>query len=144
MDEQCVFCRIVAGKAPAHRVFEDDTVVAFLDIRPINKGHTLVIPKRHAPTLADLPLAEGAQVFAVAQRVAVAMRGEGIGADGANVVINDGKAAFQTVPHTHIHVLPRHRRDVARLASNLVLRRPRDLPAVAALLQHALGRQVDS
>lgn len=141
MGGQCVFCAIAAGGAPAHLVYEDASVLAFLDIRPLRRGHTLVIPRDHHPTLADLPPEEGCKVFAVAHRVAVALRAGTFAADGVNVVVNDGKAAFQTVPHTHVHVVPRHRNDTLGFAANLALRRGRALPEVAReLRQHLAGR----
>lgn len=150
MSGKCVFCAIADGSGPAHLVYEDAVVVAFLDIRPISRGHTLVVPRAHAPTLADMSAADGAHLFGVVQRVARALRfGEadgagtartaGIGADAVNVVINDGRAAFQTVSHTHVHLIPRNHRDVFRFASGLLLRRGSDLPDVAAEVRRGLS-----
>ncbi|AEF41742.1 HIT family protein [Hoyosella subflava] len=140
MDQQeCIFCSIVAGSGPAHVVYEDENVVAFLDIRPIKRGHTLVIPRTHAQDLSELPQQLGAQVFSAAQIIARAVRDERIGAEGANIVINDGEAAFQTVPHTHIHVIPRRHGDKMRLAGGLLTRRASALPETAALLRAAIN-----
>ncbi|MEV0298186.1 HIT family protein [Nocardia sp. NPDC050710] len=131
----CVFCRIVAGEAPATKVYEDDTLCAFLDIRPIARGHTLVIPKRHATELEDLDADLGAHIFRAGHRLALAMRRSTLAADGANLVLNDGKAAFQTVPHIHLHVIPRRHGDKLSLAKGFLLRRPHDPVATAAAIQ---------
>lgn len=136
---ECVFCRIVAGTAPAHRIYEDDTVCAFLDIRPITRGHTLVIPKGHATDLSELDAETGAELFRIGHRIARAVQGPAFGADGANLLINDGKAAFQTVGHVHLHVLPRKHGDIVRFASGLVLRRSREPDRVAAEIRTGLA-----
>ena len=90
----CVFCAIVAGEAPAVRIYEDDDYLAFLDIRPMVRGHTLIIPKNHHIDLTDTPAPVLGGMIALGQRVAQAARASGLHADGSNVVINDGKAAF--------------------------------------------------
>ncbi|WP_067702071.1 HIT family protein [Nocardia jejuensis] len=136
----CIFCEIVAGAAPATKVFEDDIVMAFLDIRPITRGHTLVIPKRHATNLDDLNPALGAQLFAFGHRLAKAVRRSDLGADGANLVLNDGKAAFQTVHHVHLHVVPRQHGDILTFAKGFVLRRPHDRETTAAAIRSGLDR----
>jgi histidine triad (HIT) family protein len=136
---ECVFCRIVAGAAPAHRVYEDDAVCAFLDIRPITRGHTLVIPKHHATDLSELDAEAGAGLFRIGHRIALAAQGPAFAADGANLLINDGKAAFQTVGHVHLHVLPRKHGDKFRVASGLVLRRSHEPEQVAAALRAGLA-----
>jgi histidine triad (HIT) family protein len=111
----CVFCNIVARKIPAHVVYEDDEIIAFLDIRPINPGHTLVIPKAHVASLNDLePVLAGRQ-FQVAGQIAAALRKSGLRCEGINVWLADGKAAFQEIPHIHIHVIPRFEGDGIRI-----------------------------
>ena len=96
----CVFCAIVAGEAPAIRIYEDDDYLAILDIRPFTRGHTLVIPKRHTVDLTDTPPDTVADLARLGQRIARAARVSGLHADGNNIAINDGKAAFQTrLPH---------------------------------------------
>src|SRR5690349_24230698 len=97
----CVFCAIVAGEAPAIRIHEDDDYVAILDIRPFTRGHTLVIPKRHTVDLTDTPPETVAAMATLGQRIALAARQSGLHANGNNVVINDGKAAYQTQYHIH-------------------------------------------
>lgn len=134
----CVFCDIVAGTAPAIRVYEDDDYLAILDIRPFSRGHTLVIPKRHTVDLTDTPPDTVTGLARIGQRIARAARRSGLHADGNNIVINDGKAAFQTVFHIHLHVLPRHSGDKLSFAKNMVLRRDPDREESARLLRAAL------
>jgi len=134
----CVFCQIVDGTAPGHQVYADEYVVAFLDIRPVTRGHTLVVPRRHFTGLTDLDPEIGARIFATGQRLAAAMKSTGFGSDGVNLALNDGRAAFQTVFHTHLHVLPRADGDKLRFVGGLLTRRAGDLAAVAAELRTAL------
>ena len=103
----CIFCEIVAERAPAARVYEDDEVLAFLDLFPINRGHTLVIPKTHASGLAELDEGAGRNVFAVAQRIAAAVCKSDVRCEGVNLFLADGEVAGQEVFHVHLHVLPR-------------------------------------
>lgn len=136
----CVFCDIVTGTAPATRVFEDETVVAFLDIRPISRGHLLVVPRTHAARLEELDPGDGAAMFRVGQHLSRALARSDLAPDGANLVFNDGRAAFQTVDHAHLHVLPRWSGDRLRLAAGLVRRRPHDPDAIAAMIRAGLDR----
>lgn len=103
----CPFCAIAAGTAPASIVYDDGAVLAFLDIRPVTPGHLLVVPRRHAPFLADLDEATGGRLFVVAMRLAAALRGSGLRCDGINLFLADGEAAGQEVFHAHLHVVPR-------------------------------------
>src|SRR5437762_2963433 len=103
----CVFCDIVAGDSPASIVYRDDSCVAVLDICPVNVGHTLVIPVRHATYLADLDPEDGRAVFALAQKLSQAIRRSGLKAEGVNLLLADGEAAGQEIFHVHLHVLPR-------------------------------------
>jgi histidine triad (HIT) family protein len=109
----CIFCGIVAGQVQAHRVRdqEDDLFVAFLDTRPLFPGHVLVVPRAHRDTIADLTQAELAAVFGAAQRLARAMEGA-LGADGTFVAMNN--RVSQSVPHAHVHVVPRRKGDGLR------------------------------
>lgn len=106
--DPCVFCRIVRGDLPSSRVAESDVVLAFMDVDPVTPGHVLVVPKAHLPALADLPEDTGAEVFAVARQVAAALRRSTLRSDGVNLFYADGEAAFQEVPHAHLHVFPRY------------------------------------
>ena len=108
--ERCVFCEIVAGQRPASIVYTGDDVVAFLDIRPLTRGHLLVIPRAHADRLETHHPQAGAQMFTVAQRLAVALRRSGFCA-GTNLFLADGVLAGQEVFHVHLHVFPRTQRD---------------------------------
>jgi histidine triad (HIT) family protein len=111
MTEECVFCRIVAGEQAAHMVLDEADVVAFLDVRPVFPGHCLLVPRPHHETLADLPAALIGPVFAAAQRLAGAVE-RGMGADGTFVAVNN--RISQSVPHLHVHVVPRRRKDGLR------------------------------
>lgn len=107
----CVFCDIVAGKIPASIVLKDDLCCALMDIQPVNPGHTLVIPTRHASFLAELDEALGAHMFSIAQRIAQALRNSGLRCEGVNLYLADGAAAGQEIFHVHFHVLPRYTGD---------------------------------
>lgn len=136
----CVFCDIVAGDAPAIRVHEDDDYLAILDIRPIVRGHTLVIPKRHTVDLTDTPAETVAGLVTIGQRIGRAARASKLAADGNNIVINDGKAAFQSVFHIHLHVAPRQDGDKLSFAKGLVVRRDPDREETARMLRDALAK----
>jgi len=136
--EPCIFCEIVAGRAPASVVFEDETTLAFLDIRPVTPGHLLVIPKRHAPFLADLDEASGARLFVVAMRLAAALRVSGLECEGVNLFLADGAAAFQEVFHAHLHVFPRFAGDTFRIDADWSVTPAREeLDVVAARVRRA-------
>lgn len=110
-EEACVFCRIVAGEEPAHLVLADEACVAFLDARPLFAGHTLLVPREHHVTLADLPPALVGPLFERARRLSVAVR-DAAGAQGSFVALNN--VVSQSVPHLHVHVVPRVRGDGLR------------------------------
>jgi diadenosine tetraphosphate (Ap4A) HIT family hydrolase len=135
----CVFCQIVAGTAPAIRVYEDEDHLGFLDIRPFTRGHTLVIPKQHSVDLTDTPAPTLAGMLTVGQRIAQATRASGLAATGNNVAINDGKSAFQSVFHIHLHVIPRRDGDKASFVKGVLLRRDPDREATGRLLRDALA-----
>jgi histidine triad (HIT) family protein len=108
VDPDCAFCAIVTGAAPAHVVAEDDLVVAFLDRTPLFPGHTLVVPRAHHVTLADLPVELVPHYFTQVQRLSRAVQ-QGMGAAGTFVAMNN--TVSQSVPHLHTHVVPRNRKD---------------------------------
>lgn len=135
----CVFCAIVAGEAPAVRIHEDDELLAILDIRPFTRGHTLVIPKKHSVDLTDTEPDTVAAMAALGQRIARAARRSGLHADGNNIAINDGKAAFQTVFHIHLHVVPRRSGDKLSFAKGILVRRDPDREESGRLLRAALA-----
>lgn len=107
----CIFCQILHGEAPASFVHRDDRCSAFLDIRPVNPGHLLVIPNQHAPHLADLDADSAAHLMRVAHGLGAALRVSGLRCEGVNLFLADGEAAMQEVFHVHLHVLPRFRGD---------------------------------
>lgn len=136
----CVFCEIIAGRAAASVVYSDETVLAFLDIRPLATGHVLVIPRAHAPYLADLDPAAGGHMFGVAQQMAAALRRSGLPCDGINLFLADGAAAFQEVFHAHLHVIPRTASDGFRIRAKW--RRPArtELDSVAEQVRDGLAQ----
>lgn len=136
----CVFCAIVAGDAPAIRIHEDEDLLAILDIRPFTRGHTLVVPKRHTVDLTDTPAPTVAAMAVLGQRIAQAARASGLHADGNNIAINDGKAAFQSVFHIHLHVVPRHTGDKLAFAKGMLVRRDADREESGRLLRAALAQ----
>ncbi|MFI6870475.1 HIT family protein [Nocardia sp. NPDC050406] len=107
MNPYTIFSDIVAGRAPSSKVYEDDDVLAFMDIRPFTPGHLLVIPKVPATSLAELDPEVGGKLFQVGQRLAAALRESEVGCDGVNFFLADGVTAGQEVFHVHLHVIPR-------------------------------------
>jgi histidine triad (HIT) family protein len=110
MTTDCVFCKIRDGQIPSLKVFEDEQTLAFMDINPLNSGHCLVITKNHAATLFDAEVGDLQAAIATAQRVALAIR-EGLKPDGLNMLQANGAAAFQSVLHFHLHLIPRWSND---------------------------------
>ena len=110
-ESTCTFCAVVAGHVSADMVLETDTLVAFLDVRPVFKGHVLLVPRDHVETLPDLPGGQRDGFLEAAQRLGVAVR-DGLGADGSWMSINN--TVSQSVPHLHLHVVPRTRGDGLR------------------------------
>ena len=107
----CVFCRIIAGEVDGHVVLETDDLVAFLDARPVFKGHVLLVPRVHVDTLPDLPAELRDAFLAAAQQLATAVK-QGLGAQGSFVAVNN--TVSQSVPHLHLHVVPRTKGDGLR------------------------------
>jgi histidine triad (HIT) family protein len=106
MSENCIFCKIAKKTAPATIIYEDATVMAFMDIRPVNEGHALIIPKQHFVDIFDIPPELLAATHMVTQKIAVAVK-KVTNADGISVVQQNGKAAGQDIFHLHVHVIPR-------------------------------------
>ena len=107
----CVFCGIERGHVEGSRVYADERVLAFLDIRPVTTGHTLVVPRAHGASLAELEPEDGAAMMRPAMTVAAALRRSGLPCDGVNLWLADGEAAGQDVFHVHLHVVPRYEGD---------------------------------
>jgi histidine triad (HIT) family protein len=106
----CVFCKIVGGEIPAFKVYEDANFLAFLDVNPRMKGHTLIIPKHHASTLLELPDNQVRGIFLVVKKVAASVT-KALGAPAFTIGSNNGETAGQAVPHLHIHIIPRYNTD---------------------------------
>jgi histidine triad (HIT) family protein len=113
-DPNCIFCKIIAGELPASIIDEDERTVAFMDIAPATRGHALVIPRTHSEDLLEVGAEDLAAVATAAQRLAVRMK-DRLGADGVNLLNACGRAAWQTVFHFHVHVIPRYEDDPLRL-----------------------------
>ena len=102
---ECVFCKIARKEAPASIVYEDEQVVAFLSSRPVNVGHTLVIPKKHYGNIYDIPEEEAGYLFKIVKKIAHAVK-DATGTEGIRIVQNNGEAAGQVVFHLHVHIIP--------------------------------------
>lgn len=122
----CIFCKIVAGTVPSIKVYEDDLVLSFMDIYPLRRGHVLTVTKQHQQQLHLLPAETRAHLVHTAARIAAAVYGSSLKPDAVHYVVNDGPAAEQTVPHVHLHVLPRHKGDLTSFLLRL-LRKPFDM-----------------
>ena len=112
MPASCVFCAIIRGERPAEIVLETERLIAFLDHRPLFRGHTLLVPKAHLRLLSDLPADQVPEFFTTAQRLEHAVE-DGLGADGSMILINN--VVSQSVPHLHLHVIPRNFKDGLRI-----------------------------
>ena len=121
----CLFCKIAAKEIPSQVVYEDDHVLAFLDIMPRAPGHTIVIPKFHAPNLLELPDVEVAPLFAAVKKVAELVSRK-LGADGITIGINQGRASGQEVDHLHVHVVPRSHGDGGGAIQSVVHNIPKE------------------
>lgn len=110
----CIFCKIIKGELPAEKVFEDDKVLAFLDIHPVTKGHTLLVPKEHYPDLISTPKEVVAEVVSYVPQIAGGLI-KGLGATGLNLGSNNGRAAGQIIFHLHFHLIPRYTDDGLRM-----------------------------
>ena len=113
-DPDCLFCKIVGGEIPSTRVDEDDRTVAFMDINPATRGHLLIVPREHAVDLLEVPAADLDACGRMAQRLARRAM-DRLGADGVNLLNSCRPAAWQTVFHFHVHVIPRYADDPLRL-----------------------------
>jgi histidine triad (HIT) family protein len=113
-DPDCLFCKIVAGEVAATIVDEDERTVSFMDINPATRGHALVVPREHVVDLLEISEEDLSACASAAQRLAARAK-DGLKADGVNLLNSCGRAAWQTVPHFHVHVIPRYRNDPLRL-----------------------------
>jgi histidine triad (HIT) family protein len=118
----CVFCAISADRLPAHRVYEDEHFIVLLDIFPMRPAHVLIVSREHAPLLNNLSSNARDCLLTLSQRVSAALRASGYGREGINLLINDGPAANQHVPHLHLHLIPRYSGDLPQLIWRLLSR----------------------
>ena len=108
--EDCIFCKIVKGEIPCSKIYEDDKILAFLDINPVHKGHTLVIPKEHYEGIIDMPDETLGELAKAAKKISKAVK-KATGVNGFNIVQNNGADAGQDVFHFHLHIIPRLKGD---------------------------------
>jgi histidine triad (HIT) family protein len=134
----CVFCKIRDGQIPSMKIHEDDRTLVIMDINPLNQGHCLVITKAHAPTIFEAEPDDLQAAIAAAQRVAVAIR-TALKPDGLNMLQANGAAAFQSVPHFHLHLIPRWTNDKKGFDWSLVPGKREDIMAAGAKIRTALG-----
>ena len=133
----CIFCKIARGEIPCSSVYETREIIAFLDIGPVNKGHTLVVPKMHVETLFDLPSGMGESLLEAMKKIGTAIMAA-TGADGLNVLQNNYRAAGQEVPHLHWHLIPRFAGDGLALWSQGAYRDMAEMAALAKSVREKL------
>lgn len=124
-DENCIFCKIIAGEIPSTAVYEDEDFRAILDVNPAARGHVIILPKKHAADIYELPEEDAAKIFVVAKKIAAAIK-KTYSCDGVNILQNNGEAAGQTVFHLHVHVIPRFTADTDHINIGW---KPEDTPA---------------
>ncbi len=114
MEKECLFCKIIRGELPSFKVYEDEKTVAFLDIFPVQAGHTLVVPKNHSHNIFDIAADDWAAMAETTRKLSIAIE-KGVGADGVNLAMNNREHAGQVVPHPHLHIIPRFKGDGLKL-----------------------------
>lgn len=135
--DNCIFCKIIAGGIPATKVYEDEHATAFLDIRPVNPGHTLVVPREHHRNIFDIPSQTLSNVMPAVKKIAEALRASGL-AEGVNIHINNEPVAGQVIFHSHLHVIPRIATDNHKLWHGREMA-PGEADLVAQKIKSALG-----
>jgi histidine triad (HIT) family protein len=133
--EDCVFCKIVAGDIPCFKLYEDEHTLAFMDINPASRGHALVIPKTHSPSLFEAPGGDLSAMMATARKVGRAIQST-LNPDGLNLVQANGPGAAQSVFHLHVHVLPRYMGDNLKLNWGI---NPGDMDEIKAISEQIAG-----
>jgi histidine triad (HIT) family protein len=137
MTDNCLFCKITSGEIPATKVYEDNDVFAFLDINPINKGHVLVIPKKHYETLLDMDDQILQKRSLIIRDLAVAIK-KGTGSDGINTITNNGEIAGQEVFHAHTHIIPRFLHDGHKMWESKTTYKENEMGIVAESIKKEL------
>lgn len=128
MEENCIFCKILKGDIPSTVVYEDELFKAILDVNPAARGHVIILPKKHAPNIFELPEEETSKIMMVAKKIATALK-KAYSCDGVNILQNNGEAAGQTVFHLHVHVIPRFKEDTVNIGW-----KPGDMPEDMAVI----------
>ena len=134
----CIFCKIVKGEIPGERMYETDKSVAILDLFPLNKGHVLVIPKKHYEKLLEIPLEEFQDMIQVAYKVAQGMV-KALNPDGYHLLMNNGKASGQEIDHSHLHIIPRFSDDGIKFGWRHLKYEEEELKAYGEKLRQAIG-----
>ena len=129
-DPDCIFCKVLDGEIPSQKVYEDEHTLAVMDINPWTRGHAVVIPRRHAADLFDISDEDLEHVAVAAKRLATKMR-DALGCDGVNLLQSNGAAAWQTIFHLHVHVIPRYENDPLELPTRPQPAEPDQLAEVA-------------
>ncbi len=138
--EECIFCKIVNKVEPGYFVFEGDTIVGFLDSHPLNRGHTLVVPKAHYDTIIDVPDDVLTELIVITKNVGIQVCGA-LDAAGFNLFQNNGTHAGQVVPHIHFHIIPRFEDDPLRYRPE---RKPADLSSLEGVMEKILSYRSES
>jgi histidine triad (HIT) family protein len=138
VSEDCIFCKIIEGKIPCAKVYDRGGIFAFLDIAPVNKGHALVVPKKHYATLFDLPPDIGRELLGALKLVGQAVM-QATGAAGLNVGMNNFEVAGQLVHHAHFHLIPRHEGDGLRLWTQHAYESGDEMQKLAQAVKKAIG-----
>ncbi|WP_049891209.1 HIT family protein [Methanohalobium evestigatum] len=134
----CLFCKIISGEIPSSKVYEDESVYAFLDIAPSSIGHTLIMPKKHIENFNEMSPEDAASFFKSVNKIAKGVE-KGVSADGSNIGLNNGTVAGQEVPHVHIHLIPRYESDGGGGMKSIVHTNPEtdNLDEIAARIKDA-------
>ena len=135
-NSSCIFCKIVAGEIPCHKIYEDEKYLTFLDISPISPGHSLVIPKNHSPDLLHANSSDRSGLLEIVAKVAPGIL-RAVGASAFNIGINTGKDSGQIVLHTHVHIIPRKPNDGMKSWENIPSK-PVDLDKIAQKIRASL------
>ena len=137
----CIFCKIAAGEIPSVRVYEDDRVLAFMDINPLSEGHLLIIPKAHAATIYEITEDDFLAVMSATHKLAAAVK-KALNPDGINLLQLNGRAANQVVPHLHMHIVPRWSGDGLTISQwDMVAGDMENIKAVAEKIQGEMGNK---
>jgi histidine triad (HIT) family protein len=133
----CLFCKIAAGEIPAEKIYEDSGAIAFLDINPINPGHTLIIPKEHYRNIFEMPDETLSQIAPLVKKISEALK-ESLDADGINIGMNNEPAAGQEVFHAHIHIMPRYENDGYKMWHGKPYKDKDEIKVVASKIESSL------